>query len=78
MFSMKVAGLLKKAPGQFKNLHPCTESVPAVALFCRSGRSLRGFFFGLSWIGLRFIGIRLGRRPGSAHRPGLRPALWQI
>jgi len=60
MFSIKVADLLKKAPGQFKNLHPCTESVPAFALFCRSGRSLRGFFLGLSWIGLRFIGIRQG------------------
>jgi len=30
---MKEADLLKKAPGQFKNLHPCTESVPAPCPF---------------------------------------------
>jgi len=31
---MKEADLLKKAPGQFKNLHPCTESVPAFTRYC--------------------------------------------
>jgi len=71
-----LADLLKKAPGQFKNLHPCTESVPTYCPLTPTGRSLRGFFLGLSWIGLRFIGIRRRRRPASAHRCGLRPALW--
>jgi len=63
---MKKADLLKKAPGQFKNLHPCTESVPAPCPVSVTGSEPAWFFLGFVVDWVKVYRYPLRQRPESA------------
>jgi len=72
---MKEADLLKKAPGQFKNLHPCTESVPAPCPVLPDRAKPAWFFLGFveDWVKVyRYPPdvLALDRRTARGKAPG--------